>query len=93
MILSSGLAWLALTSSAVGGLLPHTLGPRALPIESCPGYVANNIVTTTTTVTANLRLAGPACNTYGTDLDNLILLVEYQNRMLDASSGASSLSY
>lgn len=80
MFLSKGLTWLALSSVATAGVLPSVLSPRALPLESCPGYTATNITTTSTTVTANLHLAGPACNTYGTDLDNLLLLVEYQNR-------------
>jgi len=80
-MLTTSLTWLVLPSVVLAGLLPRSLSPRALPIESCPGYVASNVVTTATSVTADLRLGGPACNTYGTDLANLRLLVEYQNRM------------
>ena len=45
---------------------------------SCPGYTAQNVSQTSTSLTARLTLAGPACNMYGTDLDDLILNVEYQ---------------
>ena len=47
-------------------------------IDKCPGYEASNVVTTGSTLTANLHLAGPACNVYGTDLTDLKLVVEYQ---------------
>jgi len=45
---------------------------------SCPGYTASNIVTTSGSLTADLNLAGNACNTYGQDIDNLKLRVEYE---------------
>ena len=44
----------------------------------CPGYRASNVVTTDSTVTADLTLRGTACNVYGTDLTDLQLVVEYQ---------------
>lgn len=47
-------------------------------IDACPGYVASNVVPSASGLAADLKLAGPACNTYGTDLDNLKLVVEYQ---------------
>lgn len=46
--------------------------------DSCPGYKATNIQNTGSKLTADLTLAGPACNAYGTDLADLRLLVEYQ---------------
>ena len=46
--------------------------------SSCPGYTVSNVVTSDTGLTALLNLAGPACNSYGIDLQNLTLLVEYQ---------------
>ena len=46
--------------------------------SSCPGYAVSNVAVTDAGLTAQLGLAGPACNTYGVDLDNLTLLVEYQ---------------
>src|SRR5436305_10716383 len=44
----------------------------------CPGYLASNVKTSGTGLTADLALAGPACNVYGSDVDSLSLLVEYQ---------------
>jgi hypothetical protein len=51
---------------------------RAASIDSCPGYAVSNVVQSRGSITADLSLAGPACNVYGTDLDQLKLLVEYQ---------------
>ncbi len=45
--------------------------------ESCPGYVASNVQTTTTGLTASLNLGGEACNVYGTDVPELMLSVNY----------------
>lgn len=47
--------------------------------ESCPGYSASNVQQTGSGLTADLTLAGEACNAYGTDLPNLTLTVEYQS--------------
>jgi alpha-glucosidase len=51
---------------------------------SCPGYTASDVITTDRVITAQLTLAGPACNSYGIDLQNLTLLVEYQTGILHA---------
>lgn len=48
-------------------------------IDDCPGYSASDIVNTATGLTAKLTLAGPACNVYGTDVQNLRLLVNYDS--------------
>lgn len=47
--------------------------------ESCPGYSASNVQQSGRSLTADLTLAGEACNSYGTDLPNLTLTVEYQS--------------
>ncbi|KAF2966620.1 hypothetical protein GQX73_g6984 [Xylaria multiplex] len=47
-------------------------------IDDCPGYTASNVVESDGKLTADLSLAGTACNIYGTDLSDLKLLVEYQ---------------
>ena len=47
-------------------------------IEDCPGYTASNVVHSKSGITANLQLADTACNVYGHDVDNLLLVVEYQ---------------
>ncbi|KAK4443897.1 putative alpha/beta-glucosidase agdC [Podospora aff. communis PSN243] len=45
----------------------------------CPGYEVDGEVTTNrTSLTANLKLAGDACNLHGTDIERLKLTVEYQ---------------
>jgi alpha-glucosidase len=50
-------------------------------LNECPGYTASNVKNDGSTVTADLSLAGTACNVYGNDLTNLKLLVEYQTGM------------
>lgn len=46
-------------------------------LSACPGYTATNVKTTSSGLTADLTLAGKACNVYGTDLKNLVLEVSY----------------
>ncbi|KAI4755607.1 alpha-glucosidase [Aureobasidium sp. EXF-3400] len=59
---------------------PHGLVPRqnSLPIESCPGYKATNVQQNSQGLTADLTLNGPACNTYGQDIENLKLEITHQ---------------
>lgn len=52
--------------------------------QHCPGYKASNVQQSANSLTADLALAGKACNTYGTDLENLKLLVEYQTGMFNS---------
>lgn len=47
------------------------------PLTACPGYTASNIVKTASGLTADLTLAGEACNVYGSDLQDLTLEVSY----------------
>lgn len=55
-----------------------TVLARAADVDACPGYTASNVVTTDSTLTADLTLAGDACNVYSDDIKDLKLLVEYQ---------------
>lgn len=48
------------------------------PLSECPGYKATNVKTSATGLVADLQLAGPPCNTYGTDLERLRLEVTYE---------------
>ena len=48
------------------------------PTSACPGYAASNVQKTDSGLTADLKLAGAACNAYGDDLTDLKLTVEYQ---------------
>ncbi|KAJ9141692.1 Family 31 glycosyl hydrolase [Pleurostoma richardsiae] len=52
--------------------------PSDEPLKKCPGYKASNVKTTATGLTADLALAGAACNVYGTDLTDLTLEVTYE---------------
>ncbi|KAJ6164780.1 alpha-glucosidase [Penicillium chermesinum] len=47
-------------------------------ISSCPGYIASNVQDSSSSITADLTLAGNPCNAYGDDIKDLKLLVEYQ---------------
>ena len=71
------LAWVLLAISAVSS---SSILPRAIqePLAACPGYKASNIKTSSSTLTADLTLAGPACNVYGDDLKSLTLQVVYE---------------
>jgi alpha-glucosidase len=48
------------------------------PLVNCPGYNASNVKTTSSSLTADLTLAGAACNTYGEDITQLVLQVVYE---------------
>jgi alpha-glucosidase len=61
-------------------LLPNIKDPDAVdPQLVCPGYSGSNVVRTDAGLTATLKLAGEACNVYGTDIEFLNLTVEYQS--------------
>jgi hypothetical protein len=63
-------------------LLGLATAAAAASVDSCPGYNAGAILSSRSSLTADLSLAGDACNVYGDDLDNLRLLVEYQTGKL-----------
>lgn len=52
------------------------------PLAACPGYKASNVQTSSSGLTADLTLAGEACNVYGTDLTDLTLEVSYDTGKL-----------
>ena len=61
-------------------LIPNINDPNAVDAQTvCPGYVGSNVLRTPYGLTATLKLAGPACNVYGTDIETLNLTVEYQS--------------
>lgn len=47
----------------------------------CPGYSISNVQSGNTGLTADLSLAGPACNSYGSDIPSLKLMVNYDTGM------------
>ncbi|KAK3694555.1 putative alpha-glucosidase precursor [Podospora appendiculata] len=67
-------------SADVGkNVLPNIKDPQAVnPQSVCPGYIASNVHSTDAGFTADLDLAGPACNVYGNDVESLSLLVGFQ---------------
>lgn len=75
MVYWKALLYAGLASAAA---LFHRDDAVAGSVDSCPGYKASNVRVSPTGVTADLTLAGAACNVYGTDLKNLILQVTYQ---------------
>ncbi|OSX68164.1 glycoside hydrolase family 31 protein [Postia placenta MAD-698-R-SB12] len=48
-------------------------------VSSCPGYTLTTLTETSTGLTANLNLAGDACNAFGLDIANLSLHVNYDS--------------
>ena len=47
-------------------------------LDACPGYKATNIESSGPTLTADLSLAGQACNVFGADIQELKLQVIYE---------------
>ena len=47
-------------------------------MDACPGYKATNVKAFGSKLTANLELAGTACNVYGPDINKLKLEVTYE---------------
>jgi hypothetical protein len=47
-------------------------------LDTCPGYSASVVETTSTGLTAHLHLSGDGCNVYGPDLQALLLTVAYE---------------
>jgi hypothetical protein len=60
-------------------------------VTDCPGYSASNVETTDGGMTADLTLAGDACNAYGKDLHDLKFMVEYQTGTLFLARTAALL--
>ncbi|TPX12191.1 uncharacterized protein E0L32_007077 [Thyridium curvatum] len=71
--------WLCAAGAAsASALLPARDYPSDSRLANCPGYKASNVKTSDTGLTADLALAGAACNAYGDDLQNLTLTVTYE---------------
>lgn len=47
-------------------------------LDACPGYKASNVKDDGSTLTADLSLAGTACNVFGSDIQELQLQVTYE---------------
>ena len=62
-------------------------------VDDCPGYTASNVATTGTGLTADLSLAGAACNAYGRDIENLRLLVNYDTGNVHGAGDTAYVSH
>lgn len=71
-VLSKPLALLGL----LGVVAATWVDPAVL--DACPGYKAGNVQNDGPTFTADLTLAGKACNVFGTDIQQLKLEVTYE---------------
>lgn len=68
-------------------LIPNINDPQAVNAQDvCPGYKASNVQRTPYGLTADLSLAGAACNVYGTDVDSLSLTVVSSTGSLTVNS-------
>ncbi|PNS21638.1 hypothetical protein CAC42_997 [Sphaceloma murrayae] len=60
-------------------LVPNILDPNAVNAQDvCPGYKASNVRRTPYGFNASLILDGELCYAYGTDIEELVLTVDYQ---------------
>lgn len=67
-----------ISANPLPALLQTQSGNGNVDLSNCPGYKASNVQTSSTGLTADLTLAGAPCNAYGRDLEDLVLIVEYQ---------------
>ncbi|KAF2452397.1 putative alpha-glucosidase [Lineolata rhizophorae] len=83
MLVPAGIAlYLASTSAAptnnIDVLDRRQLPPTDADVDGCPGYTASNVVQSGSSFSADLTLAGDACNAYGDDIEELTLSVTYE---------------
>ncbi|KAJ7891281.1 alpha-glucosidase [Mycena olivaceomarginata] len=71
------LARVLLGGLAIGRVLAGTTVDPAV-LDACPGYTASNVKAEGGILTASLKLAGKACNVFGTDIPSLALKVVYE---------------
>lgn len=78
-------SWCALAVAAATASASSLVSSSAShddPLAACHGYKASRVQTTASGLTADLTLAGKACNVYGTDLKDLTLQVVYETGRL-----------
>ncbi|KAJ6454358.1 glycosyl hydrolases family 31-domain-containing protein [Mycena sanguinolenta] len=67
---------LALVVAAQGNTTSPVI--NSFNVSSCPGYSLHSLSETDRGLTAQLELAGPACNAFGVDVVNLTIEVNYE---------------
>ncbi|KAL7267980.1 hypothetical protein RUND412_009411, partial [Rhizina undulata] len=86
MILIPSILLIAASATQFAAAIPTSgLIPRveSVDLEKCPGYAVTSVRKSGVALYLKLDLAGEACNVYGTDLETLILEVNYdsENRL------------
>lgn len=77
---SAGAVLVALTGALIAATgRAFVIVPRQATF--CPGYSISNVQLGNTGLTADLSLAGPACNSFGSDIPSLKLMVNYDTGM------------
>ncbi|KAF8592469.1 glycoside hydrolase family 31 protein [Ramaria rubella] len=76
-VLLHGLLFALLADASLDG--PAKRDRLGLEASTCPGYTAKNIKATPSSLTADLILAGEACNVFGQDVEELKLSVVYED--------------
>ncbi|EJD48260.1 hypothetical protein AURDEDRAFT_61187 [Auricularia subglabra TFB-10046 SS5] len=72
---------MALKALLTFALLAQSVAAAVDPkLANCPGYKAENVVVSELAITADVNIAGKACNAYSRDLNNLRLVVQYQTK-------------
>ncbi|KAI9051774.1 hypothetical protein LZ554_004041 [Drepanopeziza brunnea f. sp. 'monogermtubi'] len=87
---------LALLASAVSGVAVSGRQDTATDArDSCPGYIASDVVQTGTGMSASLKLGGTACDVHGTDVPELKLTVNYdtESRLHVKIEDAGQIAY
>ncbi|KAJ7861406.1 glycosyl hydrolases family 31-domain-containing protein [Mycena olivaceomarginata] len=70
----AGVLWLTFVSVALGAEPPV----NSFNVSTCPGYSLHSLSETDDGLTARLNLAGPACNAFGVDVEDLTIEVKYE---------------
>ncbi|KAM7194518.1 glycoside hydrolase [Rhypophila sp. PSN 637] len=70
------------SSADIGkNVIPNINDPLAVDAQDvCPGYLATNVQEQSNGFAADLVLAGPPCNVYGTDIESLTLTATFQDQ-------------
>lgn len=86
MLLTAAFAGVA----AAAAITNRQLETSSDPSNACPGYTAGDVEKSAHGLTASLKLAGDACNSFGRDVEDLKLTVNYDNGQLDLTDFAGA---
>ncbi|KAK8036076.1 alpha-glucosidase [Apiospora rasikravindrae] len=65
--------------AAAAAITNRQLPTSSDPSSACPGYTASDVQQSTHGLSASLKLAGTACNSFGRDVQDLKLTINYDN--------------